>query len=122
MRKLVIGLLTVLVLLACIPLVLIATGTINSNSLKMILNVLTGLEGPPATATSVKQRFQLPPGFHLELYAANLPKARFLRFTPGGDLLLSRPHSGDIILLRSDANGDGQPCQRTVFLRSSHEQ
>jgi glucose/arabinose dehydrogenase len=109
LRKLVIGLLTVLVLLACIPLVLIVSGTINSNSLKMILNVLTGLEGPPATATSVKQRFQLPPGFHLELYAANLPKARFLRFTPGGDLLLSRPHSGDIILLRSDANGDGQP-------------
>jgi glucose/arabinose dehydrogenase len=109
LRKLVIGLLTVLVLLACIPLVLIVSGTINSNSLKMILNVLMGLEGPPATATSVKQRFQLPPGFHLELYAANLPKARFLRFTPGGDLLLSRPHSGDIILLRSDANGDGQP-------------
>jgi glucose/arabinose dehydrogenase len=109
LRKLVIGLLAIVVLLACIPLVLIATGTINSSSLRMILNVMTGMEGPPATASSVKQRFQLPPGFHLELYAADLPKARFLRFTPGGDLLLSRPHSGDIMLLRRDANGDGRP-------------
>ena len=109
MRKLLFGVLAVLALLACIPLVLLATGTINSSSLRMILNVMAGIGGPAATATDLHQRFQLPPGFTLQLYASDLPKARFLRFTPGGDLLLSRPHSGDIMLLRKDANGDGHP-------------
>ncbi len=109
MRKLLIGLLAVVVLLACIPLALIATGTIGTGSLRMIMNVMTGMDGPAATVNEVERRLILPPGFKLELYASKLPKARFLRFTPGGDLLLSRPHSGDIILLRRDANGDGQP-------------
>ena len=43
------------------------------------------------------------------MYAGNLPRARFLRFTPAGDLLVSRPHKGDILLLRRDADGDGHP-------------
>ena len=47
-------------------------------------------------------------GSRLELYANNIPKARFLRFTAGGDLLVSRPHAGDILLVRRDANGDGK--------------
>ncbi len=109
MRKLLIGLLAVVILLACIPLAMLATGTINSGSLRMILNVMLGLEGPAVTAASVQQRFELPAGFTLELYASDLPRARFLRFTPGGDLLLSRPHSGDIVLLRRDADGNGHP-------------
>ncbi len=108
MRKLLIGLFAVLALLAAIPLVLVATGTISSSSLRMILNVMTGMEGPAATA-GVEHGLQLPPGFTLQLYAGDLPRARFLRFTPGGDLLLSRPHSGDIMLLRRDADGNGQP-------------
>ncbi|MBP6724820.1 MAG: PQQ-dependent sugar dehydrogenase [Halioglobus sp.] len=108
MRKLIIGLFAILALLASIPLVLMATGTISSGSLRMILNVMTGMDGPTATAESA-EGLQLPPGFTLELYAGDLPRARFLRFTPGGDLLLSRPHSGDIMLLRRDADGNGQP-------------
>jgi glucose/arabinose dehydrogenase len=108
--------LAVAALLASIPLALIATGTIDSSSLRMILNVMTGLEGPPATVAGVQQRFRLPPGFSLQLYASDLPKARFLRFTPGGDLLLSRPHSGDIILLRKDADGNGHPDAVTTLI------
>jgi len=108
LRKLLIGLFAVLALLASIPLVLMATGTISSGSLRMMLNVMTGMEGPAATA-AVEHGLQLPPGFTLQLYAGDLPRARFLRFTPGGDLLLSRSHSGDIMLLRKDADGNGQP-------------
>ncbi len=53
--------------------------------------------------------YLVPDGFKLELYAAEIPRARFLRFTPAGDLLVSRPHEGDIVLLRRDSDGDGQP-------------
>jgi glucose/arabinose dehydrogenase len=108
-RKLLIGLLAVIILLACIPLALLATGTIDSNSLRMILNVMAGVGGPTPTAATVQDRLRLPQGFSLQLYAGDLPKARFLRFTHGGDLLVSRPHSGDIMLLRKDGDGDGHP-------------
>jgi glucose/arabinose dehydrogenase len=109
MRKILIGLVIVVVLLACIPLALIASGTINSSSLRMILNVMTGLGGPATSAEAAHPHYRLPDGFKLQLYASDLPRARLLRFTAGGDLLVSRPHSGDIVLLRRDADGDGHP-------------
>ena len=109
MRKLFIGLGILVLLLAAIPLGLMATGTISSSSLRMILNVMTGLAGPSTSRDTVQQRYQVPDGFQLQLYADKLPRARFLLVTPAGDLLVSRPHSGDIMLLRRDADGDGRP-------------
>ena len=109
MRKVLTGLLIIVVLLAAVPVALLMSGTIDSSSLRMVLNVMTGMGGPAVTAGKVQQRLQLPEGFSLQLYAADLPRARFLRFTPAGDLLVSRPHSGGILLLRRDADGDGHP-------------
>lgn len=116
MRKLLITLLVLLALMAAIPAFLLVSGTIDSSSLRMILNVMTGMGGPTTTADSVQQRLQLPEGFKLQLYASDLPRARFLRFTPAGDLLVSRPHSGDIVLLRRDADGDGHPDQVVTLI------
>ncbi len=109
MRKLLITLAVLVALLAAVPLVLLATGTISGSSLRMILNVMAGLSGPAVEPAVVAQRYRVPPGFSVSLYATDLPRARFLRFTPAGDLLVSRPHSGDILLLRRDADGDGRP-------------
>ena len=44
----------------------------------------------------------------MTLFAEGLPNARFLRFTPSGDLLVSLPRSGRIVLLTPDADGDGR--------------
>lgn len=109
MRKFFIGILVIVVLLASVTLVLLATGTINKNSLGMLMNVMLGMAGPGANAQLVEHRYELPEGFSMQLYASELPRARFLRFTPGGDLLVSRPHAGDIQLLRRDQDGDGKP-------------
>lgn len=109
MRKFFLVLIALVILIALIPVGLIATGTISTTSLRMVLNVMTGTSGPPADAQTVRSRYQVPEGFSISLYAADLPKARFMRFTQGGDLLVSRPHSGDIKLLRRDADGDGAP-------------
>ena len=117
MRKLFIVSAVVLGLLVCVPLLLVASGTINLSSPRMILNVMTGMDGPSAVAAEVEQRFSVPEGFSLELYASDLPKARFMRFTPDGDLLLSRPHRGDVLLLRRDRNGDGHPDAVETLLR-----
>jgi glucose/arabinose dehydrogenase len=109
LRKFLIGLVVVIVLVASVPLALLATGTIDSSSLRMMLNVMAGVGGSGTSASLVEQRYRVPEGFQLQLYASDLPRARFMRFTAAGDLLLSRPHSGDILLLRRDANGDGKP-------------
>ena len=109
MRKVLIALLVMALLIAAIPLGLLMTGTIDSTSLRMALNVMTGMGGPPASEATVQQRYRVPDGFTLELYADDIPRARFLRFTSAGDLLVSRPHAGDILLLRRDADGNGRP-------------
>lgn len=116
MRKLLIALGIVTLILLSIPAGLIATGTIDTTSLRMILNVMTGLSGPPADSQTVRQRYRVPEGFTVSLYAADLPRARFLHVTAAGDVLVSRSHAGDIVLLRRDADGDGLPDGRETLL------
>ena len=120
MRRIFIGLSLLVLLPVCLAIALSATGTINSSSLRMILNNMAGFSGPPANENVVRQSYKVPEGFTLELYAGDIPKARFLRITPAGDLLVSRPHAGDILLLRSDADGDGNPDARETLIDGLH--
>ncbi len=115
-KKLLIGLTVVLLLAASSVLALLANGTISRSSIGMLLNVMAGYEGPASNTRTVRQLYQVPDGFSVQLYATDLPRARFLRFTPTGDLLVSRPHSGDILLLRRDADGDGHPDAVTTLI------
>ncbi|MCB1705093.1 MAG: PQQ-dependent sugar dehydrogenase [Halioglobus sp.] len=116
MRKLLIGLGVVVVLIAGLIGGLLATGQIGTSTFPILLNTLFGVSGPAADDATVRQRYQVPEGFTLELYAADLPRARFLRFTAAGDLLVSRPGAGDIQLLRRDADGDGHPDARETLV------
>ena len=112
MRRIFTGLALLALIPACLVAGLLVTGTINTASLHMLLNNMVGIAGPPADAGTVQRRLEVPADFTLDLYVANLPQARFLHVTPAGDLLVSRPHAGDILLLRRDANADGQPDGR----------
>jgi glucose/arabinose dehydrogenase len=56
----------------------------------------------------VVARLEAPEGWRVGLFATDLPNARFLRFTPGGDLLVSRPRDGRVVLLEADRDGDGR--------------
>lgn len=62
-------------------------------------------------------RLQLPAGYQLSVYAGGLPGARVMRFTPAGDLLLSRPRYGKVELLFADADGDGRSDGSLTLLR-----
>lgn len=116
LKKLFIAIVVIVVLLASVPAYMFATGAIGTSSLRMMLNVVTGMGGPATDSGLVEQRYRVPAGFQVELYASNLPRARFLRFTPMGDLLVSRPHSGDITMLLKDRDGDGRPDGTRVIL------
>jgi glucose/arabinose dehydrogenase len=109
MRKTLLALLLILML----PLLaiggMLATGTIDSSSLRMMLNVMVGFGGPQLTENQAQQRFELPQGFEFSVYARDLPGVRFMSLTPAGDLIVTRPHRGDVLLLRRDRDRDGNP-------------
>lgn len=65
-----------------------------------------GLPLPPEDEAA--QRLQVPPGFAVRIFAANLPqRPRFMAFGPDGWLYVSLMSSGQIARL-PDRNGDGR--------------
>ena len=73
-----------------------------------------GVDAPPADV--VGELLSVPEGFAIELWANGIPNARFLRFTPAGDLLVSTPRSGRVMLVERDRDGDGWPDGQQVLL------
>ncbi|MFT5483773.1 MAG: glucose/arabinose dehydrogenase [Halieaceae bacterium] len=98
---------TVVSVLVLVPLALIATGTIGAYTVETVLYSLTGYGLPSAAQPSLNDRYKVPDGFSVSLYAPDLRSARLLRFTPNGDLLVSRPSVGDVVVLHRDEDGDG---------------
>ena len=56
-----------------------------------------GIEAP--APQTVAARLRGPAGTAVSRFAEDLPNVRFLRFTPGGDLLASLPRSGRVVRL-----------------------
>jgi glucose/arabinose dehydrogenase len=73
-----------------------------------------GGEAPPPSAFD--SRIRAAEGFSVSLYADQVDNARLLRFTPGGQLLVSAPRKGHVLLLEPDADGDGRTDGRHVLL------
>lgn len=84
---------------------------------RFAVNVPIRLLGSGELSTKVlHKRLQLPEGFLIEVYANDLPNARMLQLTQQGDLLVSLPDAGDIVLLERDANNDHRPDGRHTLL------
>ncbi len=49
-----------------------------------ILNSITGRSIDAPKPETVERRFEVAPGFRVELFAEGIQNARFLRFSPGG--------------------------------------
>jgi glucose/arabinose dehydrogenase len=112
-RWIVIALLIVVATPFLLAAALVVSGRVAVSDVRPIVNRLLGRSAgvPPLSALHV------PAGFRLDVYADNLPVARFLHMTAAGDLLVSLPRSDQIVLLRRDANGDGKPDGRHVLLQ-----
>jgi glucose/arabinose dehydrogenase len=67
-------------------------------------------------AGPVVSRLHAPAGWHVEVFAEGIDNARFLRFTPAGDLLVSQPRSGEVLALEPDRDGDGRSDGRHVVI------
>jgi glucose/arabinose dehydrogenase len=73
-----------------------------------------GIDAP--APASLDGRLRGPAGTRLVRFAADVKNARFMRFTPAGDLLVTQPREGRVLLLEPDRDGDGQSDARHVVL------
>lgn len=61
-------------------------------------------------------RLRAPEGFSIGLFAGGLESPRMLRFSSEGDLLVSTPRKGRVLLLERDGDGDGRTDGSRVLL------
>jgi glucose/arabinose dehydrogenase len=79
--------------------------------------MLFGWGGELPDEGEIRDRMRVPPGFSIGVYAEGIQAtARFLRFTDAGDLLVSTPRSGGVVLLERDSDGDGRADGMRVLL------
>ena len=76
-------------------------------SQSVTLQVPAGMNSPPL---DVAHTMMVPPGFNIRVFA-RVPNARFMALAPNGDLLVSDPNDGAVVLLRP--NGNAAPTQFT---------
>lgn len=69
---------------------------------------------PEVVAPPAKGTLNVPEGFKVSVFA-DVPKARWLAFTPEGELLCAASQDEKIYLL-VDSNGDGKADKKDVFL------
>jgi glucose/arabinose dehydrogenase len=66
-----------------------------------------------ATESKLRRLLQLPAGYQINRYAIGLGTPRLMRWTKGGDLLVSIPRKGEVALIGRDADksGNGGPIR-----------
>jgi glucose/arabinose dehydrogenase len=72
-------------------------------------------EQVPATEDRIRG-LKVPAGFRVQRFAADLGKPRILAVAPDGAVYVTRPESGDLLMLR-DTNNDGVADQQTVVAK-----
>ncbi len=80
-----------------------------------LLDFLTGRQAETPTADVLQDRFKLPEGFRIGIFASDINNARTLAVTSAGDVLVTSMRPGEVILLHRDENGDGAADGRSVI-------
>jgi len=81
-----------------------------------ILAFITGEQAPAPTEDTLAKRLALPDGFHINVFAENVPHARMMAVSPEGDVAVSSMREGNVILLQRDSDNDGVSDGRTTLL------
>lgn len=94
----------------------VAFGPLAISDVRMVWYVVTGRSTAAPSAALVTARLHAPAGFHVSIYATDVPQARALQLTAAGDLIVSQSRLGRIALLGADRDADGRPDRRAVLL------
>ncbi len=82
-----------------------------------VMHMMFGGDGAETPAAAqVSDRMRVPEGFSVGLWATDVKGARGLRFTEAGDLLVTRPRAGQVVLLEADRSGDGRSDGQRVLM------
>ncbi len=109
----------------------VSRATIQSNSLRtpLLSATVQGASVPnqvqvPSSMRSqpfdVERKLNLPVGFQIAVYA-RIPNARFMAIAPNGDLLVSQPNSGKVVIVSNRAGGDPIVTDFVTGLRKPHD-
>ncbi len=102
--------------IVAIPAYLLISGTISLSSFAMILNVMAGKGIDTPSGDVIESRIKVADGFGLSVYASDLPNARFILMTANRDLLVTRPHKGDLVLVRANQEDASKGGERVTLL------
>jgi glucose/arabinose dehydrogenase len=81
-----------------------------------ILNSMFGRGVDAPDDEVVEQRLRVADGFEVALFAESIRNARFMRFSPGGDLVVSQPREGRLLHVLRDRDGDGRSDGQRVLI------
>ena len=70
----------------------------------------------PMTPDRFDGRLSVADGYGVSLFATGISDARVLRVTAAGDVLVSTPRDGQVVLLEADRDGDGAADGRRVLV------
>ena len=73
------------------------------------------LDLPPMSSEEAS-RLVVPDGYAVSLFATGVPEARGLRVTERGDVVVTSPRDGRVMLLEADRDGDGLTDGRRVLV------
>jgi glucose/arabinose dehydrogenase len=82
----------------------------------LMILVLSGPALLPAAAGIVDKALKSPPGFQITLFASQLPGVRVLRFTSKGDVIVSIPDKGQVLLLSRDGDNASAAVASRILL------
>jgi glucose/arabinose dehydrogenase len=109
------GLATLAILLVAAAL-LLWYGPVEIGNKKLLLDFLLGRGTEPPTADQVAKHLRVADGFRLDVYASDVPLARWPLATAAGDLIVSRTRAGAVVLLERDRGADGRSDATRVLL------
>src|SRR5579884_1681972 len=102
------GLMVVSAILVGIPHWQSSSRALSAASVPPGASVRTRVEVPASMRTGVfstDRYLNVPPNFSIAVYA-RIPQARFMAVAPNGDLLVSVPGDGKVVLVHPNASGD----------------
>jgi glucose/arabinose dehydrogenase len=91
-------------------------GPVTIGDKKLLVDFLLGRGIAPPSAATVSAQLKVPAGFKLQVYAADVPLARWPLATENGDLIVSRTRADAVVLLERDRDGDGRPDAQRPLL------
>lgn len=80
-----------------------------------LLDFMTGKQLDAPSESVLRERFKLPEGFRIGVFASGINNVRTIAVTDTGDVLATSMRPGEIILLHRDADGNGTSDGRTVL-------